>query len=75
MSSQELTVEQFQKIRDNVQPGFNYLITAVEHMQKQGFPFDDPLLILAKNAHAALQPMIMYLHSKTVQPDSYRKRE
>ncbi len=33
MTTQEMTVEQFQKIRGNVQTRFNYLIIDVEYMQ------------------------------------------
>jgi hypothetical protein len=62
MDRDSVTKDQTKKINASVQPSLNYLFRLRERMVKKGFPPNDPLMKLVKNAYDCVQRLFIELH-------------
>jgi hypothetical protein len=62
MRSSDLTPDQVRQIAARIQPLLGYLSRLEARMDREAFPVDDELLLLARRAQASVEALYMGLH-------------
>ena len=62
MRSDHLTEYQIDELAKRIWPMLNYLVRLERRMEKEGFPHDDKLFILVRDARKAVQDVNLELH-------------
>jgi hypothetical protein len=63
VTSDDLTLAQAQKLRDDLHPAANYLARLVTRMREQRFPPEDKLLLKVVKAYDAMLELSHELHA------------
>lgn len=62
MRSEHLTEQHLEALAERIRPMLNYLDRLERRMEKQGFPVDDRLLVLVREARKAVHDANLELH-------------
>jgi hypothetical protein len=66
VDSSQITTEQAEKIKDAIGPAHGYLTRLVRRMERRGFPPDDRLFQLAREAQDRMQHLWITLHYMSI---------
>lgn len=62
MQSADLTTDQLRAMAERIQPLLGYLSRLKARMDAEGFPIDDDLLVLVREAQDATERLFVKLH-------------